>query len=124
NDRVDRAAVVVDVKPLSSICARAIDRQRSLVERLRDEFGDRFLWVLIWPEVVRADTDRDRNLPSLVIRADDHVRGGLARVVRRLWPVGRRLSEHLRTVEREIAVHLARTNVVKARRVALPRGFE
>ena len=114
SDQVDRAAVVEHVEPLAPVLRRRVQRERLVVERARREQRHDLLGELVRAVVVRAVRDRDRQPERLVVRAHDVVAAGLRRVVRRPRPVGRLLGEHLVRVEREIAVDLARRDVVEA----------
>ena len=95
-------------------CVDAYSGSSLVVQRVRREERDDLLRELPRPVVVRAVRDRDRQLERLVVRAHGVVGAGLRRVVRRARPVRRLLGERLVGVERQIAVDLARRDVVEA----------
>ena len=113
-DELDGATVVVDVEPLAAVSARGVERELEVVERVRDEERDQLLGELARPVVVRAVRDRHRQPVRLVVGAGGVVGGSLGGVVRRPRPVGRVLGEGVAGVERQVAVDLARRDVVEA----------
>src|SRR5258708_23281219 len=58
------------------------------------------------------------------IGPDRVIRGRLGRAVRRVRAVGRLLAESLRRIERQVAVHLARRDVVETDAAFEPAGFQ
>ena len=121
---VDRRAVVEHVQPLALVLRRRVHRQRLVVERVRREERDDLLGELERPVVVRAVRDRDRQAVRLEVGAHGVVGPRLGRVVRRPRPVRGLLREDLVRVEREVAVHLARRDVVEALDAGGARGVE
>ena len=91
--------VVVDVEPVAPGVAVAVDRQRLVLQRLRDEARDHLLGMLARAVVVERPDDRDRQAVGHVVRVREPVAARLRRRVRRA------------RVERVLLVH----------RVATPR---
>ena len=105
DDRLDRLGVVVHVEPVAARVAVAVDRQRLVGERLRDEARDHLLRMLARPVVVERADDHDRQAVRDVVRVGEPVGAGLRRGVRAAR-VQRMLLVH-RVGERR-AVDLAR----------------
>ena len=121
---VDRAAVVAHVEPFALVLRRRVHRERPLVERVRDEERDHLLRELERPVVVGAVRDRRLQPERLAVSAHIVVRGRLRGVVRRARAVRRVLAERLVRVEREVAVDLARRDVVETPGLGLARRLE
>src|SRR5438477_10040866 len=60
DEEVDGRAVVLDEQPVADVAAVAVERQRDVVDRVRDEERDELLRVLPRAEVVRRPRDDDR----------------------------------------------------------------
>src|SRR5437867_559869 len=82
-DQLDGCAMVIDVQPLATVLAVAVERKRLVVERVRCEEGDDLLWMLPGSVVVGTVRDRRRKAVGLVVRVGYQLRRGLRRVVRR-----------------------------------------
>ena len=112
--RLDGGAVVEGVDPFAPVLGGRVHLQRLVVEGARHEDREHLLGELIGPVVVGAVRDRHGQAVRLVVGAHRVVGARLRRVVRRPGPVRRRLGEQVLAVEREIAVHLARRDVMEA----------
>ena len=121
---LDRTAVVEHVQPLAPVLRRGVERQRVVVERVRDEERDHLLGELERAVVVRAVADRRRQAVRLEVRAHEVVGRRLRGVVRRARAVRRLLAEGLVGLERQIAVHLAGRDVMEALDAVASRGLE
>ena len=82
DDRLDRLGVVVHVEPVAARMAVAVDRQRLVGERLRDEARDHLLRVLPRPVVVERADDHDREAVRDEVRVGEAIGSGLRRGVR------------------------------------------
>ena len=121
---VDRGAVVVDVQPLPAVLGAGIQGEGLVVERQGAEVRDQLLGELVGPVVVGAVGDRDGEPVGLGVGPHRMVRPRLRRVVGGAGTVRRILGEHLVGVEREIAVDLARRNMVEPGHAALAGRLE
>ena len=100
--------------PFAPVLGGRVHLQRLVVEGARHEDREHLLGELIGPVVVGAVRDRHGQAVRLVVGAHRVVGARLRRVVRRPGPVRRRLGEQVFAVEREVAVHLARRDVMEA----------
>jgi hypothetical protein len=111
-DRVQRAGVVLDIKPVAHIVALAVNRDRLAVQRLQDRQRDQFFGEMVGPVIVRAVAHHSWQPVGLVPGPHQMVggrlRGGIGRV--RLIPAG--LPEF--AVGPERAEHFVRRDMVKA----------
>ena len=82
-DEVDRRGVVGDVQPVASLEAVAVERQRPVVEGIRDEQRDQLLGVVVRPVRVRAAGDDGIDAVGDDVAPDEQLAGGLGRGVRR-----------------------------------------
>src|ERR1041385_1567333 len=82
DEEVDGGAVVLDEQPVAHVAAVAVERQREVVDRVRDEERDQLLPGLARPEVVRRARDDERQPVRLRVRVGHAVAAGLRRRVR------------------------------------------
>ena len=82
DDRLDRLGMVVDVQPVTARVAVAVNRQRLVLECLRDEARHDLLGMLEGPVVVERSHDHDRQPVRHVVRVRETVGAGLRRRVR------------------------------------------
>ena len=107
NDKVNCAAVVLHVQPVADILAIAVDRQRLIVQHVRDHQRNQLFREMIRAVVVRAARDRHRHAERAVVRLHEQVSTCLARRVR-AGGVNRCFlgEKQVGTVKRQVAVHL------------------
>src|SRR5919204_175352 len=74
---VDGRAVVEDVEPVAHVAAVAVQRERLIVERIRDEQRHDLFGILVRPEVVRRARDDHRHAVRAPVRQGEQVAGGL-----------------------------------------------
>src|SRR6266516_2609832 len=89
----DRAAVVLDVKPVTHLLAVAIYRKRLTGERVQDHQRNQLLWKVVRSVVVAAVGRDDRQSVSMVPRANQVIAGRFARRVWRVRLVGTGLGK-------------------------------
>ena len=82
-DVLDRAGVVGDVQPVAPLEAVAVERQRQVVERVRDEQRDELLGVVERAVRVRAAGDDGVDAVGHDVAPDEELAGGLGGAVRR-----------------------------------------
>ncbi len=80
--RLDAAAMILDVQPITYVAPVAVNRQLFRVQDIDDHQRDELLRELPWTVVVRAVADRRRQSVGAVIGANEVIRGCLARGIR------------------------------------------
>ena len=84
-DVVDRGGVVGDVQPFATLQAVAVERQRAVVEGVRDEQRDQLLGMVVRPVRVRAAGHDGVDAMGDDVAPDEQLAGRLGRRVRRAW---------------------------------------
>ena len=110
-------AVVLGVDPVADVAAVAVELGAHPVDDVGDLARDELLHVLVGPVVVGAVRDGGLEPEGAAPGADEQVRGGLGRAVRRARAVRGLLGEAGRVVERQVAVDLVGGDVVVAHTV-------
>src|SRR5712691_11116918 len=75
-DQIDRLAVVEHVEPVPDVLAVAVEGERPVLDRIRDEEWGQRLRILVRAEVVRGAGDDDRQPVGRPVRARQQVAGG------------------------------------------------
>ena len=115
NDKVDGAAVVLHVQPVADVLAITVDRQRLVVQHVRNHERNQLFREMIRAVVVRAARDCHRHTKRAVVRLHEQVSTCLARRVR-AGGVNRCFlgEKQVGTVKRQIAVNLVGRNLMIA----------
>ena len=113
NDKVDGTAVVLHVQPVANVLAVTVDRQRLVVQHVRDHERNQLLREMIRAVVVRTARNRHRHAERAVVRLHEQVSACLARRVR-AGGVNRGFlgEKQIGTVKRQIAVNLVSRNLM------------
>lgn len=77
DNHVNRLAVILDVKPIADVLALAVDRQRFIVQAVRDHQRDQLFGKMVRPVIVRAARDRDGQTVGAVVCKHQQVGGRL-----------------------------------------------
>ena len=107
--------MVLHVQPVADVLAVTVDRQRLIIQHVRDHERNQLFREMIRAVVVRASRDRHRHAERAMVRLHEQVGTCLARRVR-AGCVDRRLfrKEQIGTVERQVAVNLVGRNLMIA----------
>ena len=111
-DQIDRAGMVLDVKPVADILAGSIYRKRSPIAYIIDEQRDKFLRELVRSVIVRAVGHDGRKAVGVVEGADEMVRRSLRGAVWTVRIVFCLLSEQL-AIKLQSAVDFIGADVVE-----------
>src|SRR5215468_740124 len=106
--QVDARTVVEDVEPVAHVAAVAVEWQRRVVERVRDEERDDLLGVLVRAEVVGRARDHDGDAMGAPVGQREEIAAGLGRRVRVRGPHRIALT---RRAALDRAVHLVGADV-------------
>ena len=90
---VDRLGVVLDIEPVAHVLAIPIYRKLLAVKRIVDNQRNQLLRELVRPVIVGTVCDICRKMIGIHIGFHQHVRGCLARRIRAVRRIGRRLIE-------------------------------
>ena len=124
DDEVDRLAVVLHIQPVAHILPRSVYGQRLVRKRVRDRERDELLGEMIGPVVVgTARNGHGKSIRSVICehqKIRPRLGGGIGagRMQRRLLR-----KEEVGSVERQIAVHLVRRDLMIAPDAVLAAGI-
>ena len=114
-DEVNRLAMILHIEPIAHIFSVAVHRQRLVRQSIGNHQRNQFFRELIRSVIVAAARNRHRKAVCPIIRADQEIRARLGAAVGRARVKRRRLREkQIRTLERQIAVHLIRRHLMIA----------
>ena len=112
--KTKRGGMVIDIEPVTHVCALAIDRQRLSVETVQYDERNELFREMVWAIVVGAVRDENRKTIGIVPSAYKMIRSGLGGGIRgmgRVWSLLRK-----ETLFSERAVHLIRADVLETER--------
>ena len=111
-DCPDRPAVILDKEPVADIFPLAVDRQRFALDRVTDDQRNQLFRELVGPVVVRTVRRHHGHLVRVERGADQKVARRLARRIRTVRRVGRKLGKR-RVARLQSPVNLVGRNVEK-----------
>ena len=115
NDKVNCAAVVLHVQPVADVLAVTVDRQRLIVQHVRNHQRNQLFREMIRAVIVRTARNRHRHAERAVVRLHEQVSTCLARRVR-AGGVNRGFlgEKQVGTIKRQVAVHFVSRNLMIA----------
>src|SRR5216683_6133982 len=107
------AAIVFNVQPVALLFAVAVNRERLVMQRVRDHQREEFLGKLVRPVIVRGARDQSGKIVGTYVGADQEVRGSFGSGIGAAW-LKRRIFAGVSS-RSDVAVDLIGGNVNKAR---------